>query len=103
MARFVVFLDVMPRSGVADPPGQAACSALLALGFAEVRDVRIGRRIAVELEAPDERQAAQRVRAMAEQLLANPVIEEFAVSLPGCGRSAEPGRRAEPAAEGGSR
>ncbi len=103
MARFVVFLDVMPRSGVADPPGQAACSALVALGFTEVRDVRIGRRIAVELEASDERQAAQRVRAMAEQLLANPVIEEFAVSLPEVARPADSGQRAEPAAEGGYR
>lgn len=82
MARFTVFVHVMPRRGVLDPPGEATKGALQALGFSGVHDVRIGRRIAVELEADSPEQAVERARAMAERLLANPVIEEFEIAAP---------------------
>lgn len=83
MARYTVFVHVMPRRGVLDPPGEAARAALSALGFEEVREVRIGRRIAVEVEAADPSEAEARVRQMAERLLANPVIEEFELAAGG--------------------
>ena len=81
MARYVAWVDVMPKPGVADPAGEATARALRALGFDEVSDVRIGRRIRVELEAADDGEAARRARAMAEQLLANPVLESFEVAV----------------------
>ncbi|MEW6045633.1 MAG: phosphoribosylformylglycinamidine synthase subunit PurS [Bacillota bacterium] len=96
MSRYTVYVHVMPRRGVLDPPGEATRSALQALGFAEVAAVRIGRRIAVEVEAESESQALERVRAMADRLLANPVVEEFELSLNG----AVPGA---PAAVGAAR
>ncbi|WP_324669302.1 phosphoribosylformylglycinamidine synthase subunit PurS [Geochorda subterranea] len=79
MARFTVFVHVMPRQGVLDPPGEATRSALQALGFPGVLEVRIGRRIALDLEADSRDEALERARAMAERLLANPVIESFEV------------------------
>ncbi|HEY8497825.1 MAG TPA: phosphoribosylformylglycinamidine synthase subunit PurS [Limnochordales bacterium] len=79
MARFTVFVHVMPREGVLDPPGEATRSALQALGFPGVVAVRIGRRIALELEAASQEEALERARAMAQRLLANPVIESFEV------------------------
>ena len=81
MARYVAWVDVMPRAGVVDPAGEATARALHALGFDEVAEVRIGRRIRLELEADDDDEARRLARAMAEQLLANPVLEAFEVAV----------------------
>ncbi len=78
MTRVVV--TVMPRDGVLDPQGQAVQGALGRLGFAGIHDVRLGRRIELELEGPDPLGDARR---MCEQLLANPLIEDFTVALEG--------------------
>ena len=51
MTRVVV--TVMPREGVLDPQGQAVQGALGRLGFAGIHDVRLGRRIELELDGPD--------------------------------------------------
>ena len=76
MTRVVV--TVMPREGVLDPQGQAVQGALGRLGFAGIHDVRLGRRIELELDGPDPEGAA---RAMCERLLANPLIEDFTVAV----------------------
>lgn len=71
----------MPRAGLLDPQGQAVEHALQALEFDGVRDVRIGKSIAVAVDAPDAGAAREAVTAMCHRLLANPVTEDFAVSL----------------------
>ena len=55
--------------------------ALAQLGFAEVGEVRQGKLIELDLAETDRARAAQRLQAMCEQLLANPVIETYAVSI----------------------
>jgi phosphoribosylformylglycinamidine synthase len=54
---------------------------LKTLGFNGVTDVRAGKLIAVTVEAPTSEEAGQQVSAMADKLLANPVIETFEVSV----------------------
>lgn len=76
MTRVVV--TVMPKAGVLDPQGQAVQGALGRLGFAEVADVRIGRRIEMDIPGAD---PADQARRMAEELLANPLIEDFTVTV----------------------
>lgn len=76
MTRVVV--TVMPKAGVLDPQGQAVQGALGRLGFADVGDVRIGRRIELDLPGAD---PAGQARRMAEELLANPLIEDFTVTV----------------------
>jgi phosphoribosylaminoimidazole-succinocarboxamide synthase/phosphoribosylformylglycinamidine synthase len=78
MARVVV--DVMPKPEILDPQGKAVTGALNRLGFAGV-SVRQGKRFELELDGDltDERLAA--VRHAAETLLANTVIETFAVKV----------------------
>ena len=79
MARYVV--DVMPKREILDPQGKAVLGALPRLGFDGVVDVRQGKRFEVEVEGdPDDERLAQ-VRRMAETLLANPVIEDFVVTV----------------------
>ena len=79
MARVVV--DVMPKPEILDPQGKAVQGALPRLGFAGVSEVRQGKRFELELdgEATDERLAE--VHRMAETLLSNPVIEDYAVRV----------------------
>ena len=62
---------------VLDPQGDAVKHALGALGFAGVKDVRVGKLVEIELEgATDEARNAE-LRSMCAKLLANPVIEDF--------------------------
>ncbi|MEW6582270.1 MAG: phosphoribosylformylglycinamidine synthase subunit PurS [Actinomycetota bacterium] len=78
MTRVVV--TVMPRAGVLDPQGQAVQGALGRMGFDGVADVRIGRRIELEVAGDD---PAGEARRMCEELLANPLIEDYVVEVEG--------------------
>jgi phosphoribosylformylglycinamidine synthase subunit PurS len=71
----VARIQVKLKPTVLDAQGAQVRQALHALGFADVRDVRMGRYI--ELELPDGGEAEPQVRAMCEQLLTNPVIETY--------------------------
>ena len=64
---------IRPKTGILDPQGQAVERALPALGFEGVRNVHVGR--LVELDVEDLAQ----LPAMCEQLLANPLVEDYEV------------------------
>jgi phosphoribosylformylglycinamidine synthase subunit PurS len=65
------------KRGVLDPQGKAVCTSLHQLGYREVTDVRIGKCMEVTLGGLPRREAEQRLKAMCDKLLANPVIEEY--------------------------
>ncbi len=71
------------KSGVLDPQGKAIQSALGALGFAGVDDVRQGKYIEVTLAETDEMKARAAVERMCRELLANTVIENYAFEILG--------------------
>jgi phosphoribosylformylglycinamidine synthase len=75
-----VIVTVMPKQGVLDPQGQAVAGALGQLGFEGVGEVRIGKRIELTIAGDD---PAGQARAMCEQLLANALIEDFSIEVPG--------------------
>ena len=79
----VARIQVKLKPTVLDAQGAQVRQALHSLGFEQVRDVRMGRYI--ELELADDGEAEQQVRAMCERLLTNPVIEtyEFEVTASG--------------------
>ena len=75
-----VVVDVMLKPEILDPQGQAVANALPRLGVTDVSSVRIGRRIEIEFTGePD----LDRAREIADKLLANPVIEDFAIHIVG--------------------
>ncbi len=77
----VVYVRLKPE--VLDPQGDAVRRALGKLGFEGVRSVRVGKLI--ELEIDDAAKTADmkgRLEKMADEMLANPVIEEYAVETP---------------------
>lgn len=81
MAVYDVEVRVMPRASLLDPQGQAVEQALSALGFNSVRGVRVGRALTFRLERSDPEAAERDARAMCERLLANPVTEDYTVTI----------------------
>lgn len=74
-------IEVMLKDGVLDPQGEAVATALGSLGFDGVGGVRQGKLIELELEESDPEKARQSVEKMCETLLANTVIERYAVEI----------------------
>ena len=76
-------VHVTLKTGVLDPQGKAIGHALAGLGFQGVNDVRQGKYIELELAETDRAKAEAAVRQMCEKLLANMVIENYAIELVG--------------------
>jgi len=74
------------KAGLSDPQGRAVASALPALGWTNVTAVRVGKHIALEVDATDAAEARAQVEQMAQRLLSNPVIEDYRI-LDGADRS----------------
>lgn len=71
----------MPKRGVNDPQGDAVLSGLKLLGFESTGRVRVGKLIRFNLTADSEAAARSIAQEMCERLLANPVIEEFELTV----------------------
>ena len=69
------------RPSVLDPAGTAVQSGLKHMGYEQVEQVRIGKYIELRFVATDETTARQQLDKMCEQLLANPVIENYRFDL----------------------
>ena len=64
---------IRPKEGILDPQGQAVERALLALDFAGVSNVHVGRLVELDVEDPGQ------LDAMCRKLLANPLIEDYEI------------------------
>jgi phosphoribosylformylglycinamidine synthase PurS subunit len=74
-------IHITLKSGVLDPQGKAIQQALGSLGFNGVGGVRQGKYIEIELAERDPAKAKAEVDAMCRKLLANTVIENYAIEL----------------------
>lgn len=76
-----VQVKVMPLKDLLDPQGKAVMGGLKNLGFNNVEDVRIGKNVQLQIDAADAEQARAIATETAKKLLANPVMEEFEISI----------------------
>jgi phosphoribosylformylglycinamidine synthase subunit PurS len=74
-------ISVSLRRSILDPQGKATHHALSQLGFDGIQNVRIGKLIELKIEAPSEADAIAAARKACEQLLANPVTEDFEIEI----------------------
>lgn len=74
-------ITVTLKSGVLDPQGKAIEGALAGLGFSGANNVRQGKVIEMKLDETDEAAARAKVEDMCKRLLANPVMENYAIEL----------------------
>jgi len=79
---------VTPRKGILDPQGRAVEQSLKSLGFKDVTGVHVGRYIIVEVDAKSKAAASDAVKKMCDQLLANPLIEDYRFEVDDTRRSA---------------
>jgi phosphoribosylformylglycinamidine synthase subunit PurS len=76
-------VTVTLKSGVLDPQGKAIEGALKSLGVAGVASVRQGKVFDIEVDSTDRTAAEAALKAAAEKLLANTVIENYRVEVLG--------------------
>ena len=81
MSKFTAHINVMPRAEISDPQGQTVERTLPSIGFEGITEVRVGKRITLTVEAPDEESARTIVSNASEKILANPVIEDYELEL----------------------
>jgi phosphoribosylformylglycinamidine synthase len=81
LSSYEVRIEVGHRPGILDPQGGVIERALPALGYGNVRHVRVGKSIRLVVEAPDEASARTEVEEMCRRLLANPVIEDYTIEM----------------------
>jgi phosphoribosylformylglycinamidine synthase PurS subunit len=94
--RFAV--NVTPKPGILDPQGRAVEGSLGHLGISGVSAVRVGRRVELTVEADGEAAALAIVERLASELLANPLIEVYAIeSIGGASSAVSPAAAGEPA------
>lgn len=81
MIRAKVYVTL--KKGVLDPQGETVKGALETLGFAGVRDVRIGKFLVITLNSASQEEAKRQIEEMCRRLLANPVIEDYRFEIEG--------------------
>ena len=69
------------KQSVFDPQGQTIADALHSLGYGNVGDVRQGKFFELDVDAPSADQAKRIAAEVADKLLANPVIENYAIEI----------------------
>lgn len=79
-----VAVKVRLKRSILDPQGKTVQQALQHLGFEQIREVRIGKLIELEIEDGPNREEIQRmVEEASRKLLSNPVMEDFEIEYPG--------------------
>jgi len=75
--KFVAEINVMPLKALLDPQGKAVGMTMHNIGFNEVSNVRVGKHITLEIDAPSKDVALEKVNEACSKVLSNPVMEGF--------------------------
>ena len=78
---YSVEVRITPRGGILDPEGETIARALGNLGYEGIGAVRAGRLVRMDVESASEDEARAVVEKMCEELIANPVIEDYQVRV----------------------
>lgn len=77
----VAIVNIFLKDGVLDPQGKAIHHALDAMDFKGVEDVRMGKQIILKLTSNNQEEAEKEVEKMAQEILANTVIEDYSIEI----------------------
>ncbi len=78
---YTVQVKVMPLKELLDPQGKAVLGGLSNLGLKSVSEVRVGKNVTLQVEANSPEEAKNIAESASKQLLANPVMEYYEISL----------------------
>ncbi|MEK6616850.1 MAG: phosphoribosylformylglycinamidine synthase subunit PurS [Bacteroidota bacterium] len=79
--KFKAEINVMPLKALLDPQGKAVTSSMKNIGLPEINNVRIGKHISLEMEAPNKETAQKKTEDACKKLLANPIMEYYEISI----------------------
>ncbi len=79
--KFIAKIDIMPLKTLLDPQGKAVSASMKNIDLPEIKNVRIGKHITLEVSAGNEDIANKKVTEACEKLLANQIMEEFEFTL----------------------
>jgi phosphoribosylformylglycinamidine synthase PurS subunit len=75
--KFLAEINVMPLKALLDPQGKAVGMTMKNIGLAGIENVRVGKRMSLEVTADNETAAREKVETACKKLLANPIMETF--------------------------
>jgi phosphoribosylformylglycinamidine synthase subunit PurS len=78
---FTIQIKIMPLKDLLDPQGKAVADSLKNLGMASVSDVRTGKHITLKADTDSKEAARTLAEEACRKLLANPVMEEFEITI----------------------
>ena len=74
-------IDIMPLKSLLDPQGKAVSANMGNLGLSEIKNVRIGKHITLEIEADSEKNAKLKVDEACKKILCNQIMESYNFSI----------------------
>ena len=81
MTRFRVAVHIVPRKGVLDPQGKAIHHSVELLGHQNIDDIRQGKYFELDIDAGSAEDAKRVAAEAADKLLANPVTEDYSITV----------------------
>lgn len=79
--KYTAEITIMPLKALLDPQGKAVTMSMKNLQLSEIENVRIGKHITLEIEAPNKEEANGKVETACKKLLANPIMESYNFTL----------------------
>ena len=79
--KFRAEIDVMPLKSLLDPQGKAVSASMGNVGLEEIKNVRIGKHITLEIEANNEQDATSKVDQACKEILCNQIMEFFEFTI----------------------
>lgn len=79
--KFKAEIDVMPLKSLLDPQGKAVSASMGNVGLSEIKNVRIGKHITLEIEAENKEIAAKKVDQACKKMLCNQIMESYIFTL----------------------
>ena len=79
--KFRAEIDVMPLKSLLDPQGKAVSASMGNVGLSEIRNVRIGKHITLEIEADSRAVASAKIDEACKKMLCNQIMESFEFTL----------------------
>ena len=79
--KFTAEIDVMPIKSLLDPQGKAVSASMGNVGLSEIKNVRIGKHVNLEIEAENLEIANNKVDEACKKMLCNLIMESYTYKL----------------------
>jgi len=79
--KFIAEIDVMPLKALLDPQGKAVSASMVNVGLSEIKNVRIGKHVTLEIEATNLSNAKNKVDEACKKMLCNQIMESYIFTL----------------------